>query len=953
MPSAAYNISNREEDKIRGRDQSFRNCIVTMFVFIMICVLIIVATIPWRNANARNNRDQDWSDSRTDKQFITTERIKTTLNYPKSSSTKSPDRTIISSTIKTSTAIIIDEKAEPKTTTQYIDTSSSNKYGLTTGHFMPSSTTVKNENNAEVSTTRFDEKNEFKTTDRQFIAPLFTTTIRHNAEITSEKDKYTSDVLLTAIDEETKFKTTNQYVERLSTTTIRNNVEKFSRTMSDNSPISSSSIFVPSSTNAEAFSTTISPQVETSEIISSTDDSSTFLSDATTLQSSTGDKFSSFSSSIRPKSSVTGQDGFFYTEETERSTDVSFTESTFDYSSSTENFTVSNDNEDSTSLKRLVIRIYSGNESYTSENETDLSWIDDAISSTPSYQKNSSDEVINDLSTLSGITENYYNITTENFSSTESQIAIITQVPGDENETTMMTYKDENLIQSTPNILNQSVDDFSEENDTTPIDNVCHSGQCKQFSSKILSYMNHSADPCEDFYEYACGGMEADPYINNINLADQAFDRIKSGLKKSETDKKYPTFFKNYYNSCIQYYQKTTQDKKIQQAKEMLAKIRQFYTASNWPNNSYLGITKLIANMVIYDSPLLFDIVPDVNEIDPRKFILRLGPISDRQNLFSNSEENSCIIQTDEYLPVDIDMEKQYKYYKNCKNNERQQSRNIISEALKVFDIFNHINNTLNKFEYMEKIAIDIDNRIIKVFSNYSSSNEIHTAYKSKNYSIMTLGALEVQSKFINWTELIHTITGTQLTSNTELQVYFKDQLIRALKSLEKFHELYELNNALLGLYAKNLYEQFIKPKIFGDLEKQCLNIAMNYLPNEASQLYLSSFTKFQIDLMNTTMYKVFVDLKETLKLKFERAQWATQAGRNELLKKIEGIQMSVPNDFYIKNISNINMTYDFFDNTLLLMKKFREDMYRNIDKIPSNPEQLYVHKYYSVLITI
>lgn len=60
----------------------------------------------------------------------------------------------------------------------------------------------------------------------------------------------------------------------------------------------------------------------------------------------------------------------------------------------------------------------------------------------------------------------------------------------------------------------------------------------------------------------------------------------------------------------------------------------------------------------------------------------------------------------------------------------------------------------------------------------------------------------------INWTELIHTITGVQLTPNTELQVYFEDQLIRALKSLEKFHELYELNNALLGLYAKNLYEQ-------------------------------------------------------------------------------------------------------------------------------------------------
>lgn len=532
MPSAAYNISNREEDKIRGRDQSFRNCIVTMFVFIMICVLIIVATIPWRNANARNNRAEDWNDSRTEKQFITTEGIKSTLNYPKTSSTKSPDTTIISSTVKTSTATTIDEKTESKTTTQYIKPS--DKYGLTTGQFLPSSTTIRNQNNAEVSTSRFDEKNEFKTTNKQYIAPLFTTTIRNDVEMTSEKGKHTFDISSTAIDEKTKFKTTNQYVERLSTTTIRNNIEKqFSRTMPDNVvPISSPNMFVPSSTNTEAVSMTISPQIETSEIISSTDDSTTFSLDAST-QSSVKVTSSSFvSSSIKPELSVTKQDGFFYTEEREGSTDVSLTESTFDYSSSTEQLIISNSDEDSTSLKRLVIRIYSGNESYTSENETDLSWVDDAISSTPSYQKNSSDEVKNDLSTSSGITESYYNISTENFSSTESQIASITRVPSNDNqtETTIMTYKDENLIQSTTNILNQFVDDFSEDNDSIPIDNVCHSGQCKQFSSKILSFMNHSADPCEDFYEYACGGMEADPHINNINLADEAFDRIKSNF---------------------------------------------------------------------------------------------------------------------------------------------------------------------------------------------------------------------------------------------------------------------------------------------------------------------------------------------------------------------------------------------------------------------------------------
>lgn len=83
---------------------------------------------------------------------------------------------------------------------------------------------------------------------------------------------------------------------------------------------------------------------------------------------------------------------------------------------------------------------------------------------------------------------------------------------------------------------NNIIDDYTVttiNTDTTdsssPFNNqTCISGECKNLASKILFYMNHTIDPCEDFYEYACGGFEINPQTVEFNLEDVSYQRILS-----------------------------------------------------------------------------------------------------------------------------------------------------------------------------------------------------------------------------------------------------------------------------------------------------------------------------------------------------------------------------------------------------------------------------------------
>nr|CAD7571523.1 unnamed protein product [Timema californicum] len=964
MAKGAYDVQPGGGPQVQ--DHSYRACAVAMLVFILLCLILILAPWLWKMGGNGTDKTQAYERSgeegRTTTEFPKQSYISQT--YPKP--TKQWHRKSSQSPINGVTTISSSTTEDTKE-----DLSEAIQFGRLSQNTTNETTTI--------STKTYGETNEdtWKTTSSS--RPSSTTTIL--APTTKETDEGTSEnipygrlslntvnetiTVSTITTEETNediSKTTDKNSPKLATSQTRESIE----TLPNNSFISlySSSFTTKTLTNesAVAVETSHSLPITVADTDNTTNTPIPALQYTTTplteaLSGRTSDHDPTYYFSRTPPVTSTGSQEIKESRKYRQFQNASY----YEYSNSlgnTTEFSVFDHKIEPTPLTRVDI------DDEREPTEFDESEESENMSSYMSEAESSSIPSVN-FSTAPTISYDDSIRSTTNPSSSPS------------------TTKTMDVI--------EEISPTIEETNT-----VCNSSECKMLASRMLSLMNHDTDRCEDFYEYACGGLRS----NQALLEDDSTEDVWRRIRRHH----HVTNLTSYINQLLFKlethlpYQGTTSTY-LGPLSRLLQPIMAAYLERSHAH--YMRSGQFMVPMTPC-SPLIPVITRPLEKTPALVSFHRCEELSP---LSGNAGRSHGMEKIDE--SSNSAFRKFRSMYSSCMSYEEinetarvDQARNVLNEvgwiqnktswdftqliydllirhSSPLFDVMLDVNGRnpskfslklvtpIHKSFFRSELPADVqrcrpnsqkyDRNFINmsaIYDKYSEctgdfppEGEVRHSLLSKEYELMTVDELQTAFSLVDWKILFSKLLDRPISPDLQVQVYFKSYFSSLFSELPHMDE-----RILLAMFAHDLYVDLVQPRSPCGLDGYCLRVASALMEDVSSALYLNTYHPDELASRQGTMLEVFEHLRRKMGEQLSVADWMTDASRSATVVKLNNLTLAMDgglsvfgNDTFLnQRLAGVDVDEsNYFINSIQLQKRYRQLMYSVYDKDPSQPEQM------------
>jgi len=436
-----------------------------------------------------------------------------------------------------------------------------------------------------------------------------------------------------------------------------------------------------------------------------------------------------------------------------------------------------------------------------------------------------------------------------------------------------------------------------------PVDDLCLTPYCVKAADYLLDSIDETANPCEDFYQFACGTWLKNARIpeetgvqNIFNLLDtqldiNIIDLLSSTPSNATIEPKAVTNARNLYDSCID-----EANIEIDGVEPVFSIINNEF--GGWPillgaswNASTFNLTNLLVKLRQYDDGIMYSVITATNQENSSAYDIELG-------------QGTLGLQETEYYNNETDITKAYReFMRDLALQLTNETSAIETDVLSMF-LFEknisqyHWTESEQRLRDNETIRTTVGNLSNSFKSNFDFTNHLHQCYLLGNVTLM-------DSDIVSVSEVAYLVNISLILEQTSPRVVQNYLIWRFM-----------MNRASsLPQRIRTTREQFDRVFKGTSAEPTRTTICANYVNDNmgfaVSRLYIKKY--FDENARNQSK-EIIKNIRSSMMTMLQQATWMDDDSKAKAVDKAKAIYENIGYPDYLAS-----------DNTTQLEKMYAE----------------------------